>query len=240
MFTLPQHRVWRTESTPPPAASTHRPPATNCRCSTDDWCSTENKKLKTKNCSSAPPQRPPPKPSLIDRVYSSPASCLANGVYPPLAVPPHRPPATNCRCSTDDWCSTENKKLKTKNCSSAPPQRPPTKTCLTDRVYSSPASCLANGVYPPLAVSPHRPPATNCRCSTDDWCSTENKKTENQKLQFRAPATPPYKSMPHRPCLLFPSIVSGERSLPPLAVPPHRPPATNCRCSTDDWCFTEN
>jgi len=31
----------------------------------------------------------------------------------------------------------------------APPQRPPTKTCLTDRVHSSPASCLANGVYSP-------------------------------------------------------------------------------------------
>ena len=30
-----------------------------------------------------------------------------------------------------------------------------------------------------------------------------------------APATPPYKNMPHRPCVLFPSIVSGERSLPP-------------------------
>ena len=46
-----------------------------------------------------------------------------------------------------------------------------------------------------------------------------------------APATPPYKTIPHRPCLLFPSIVSGERSLLPLrclipltpAVPPQFP-----------------
>ena len=47
--TLPQHRVWRTESTPPLAVSPHRPPTANHRCST------ENKKLKTKNCS---PGRP--------------------------------------------------------------------------------------------------------------------------------------------------------------------------------------
>ncbi len=56
-----------------------------------------------------------------------------------------------------------------------------------------------------------------------------------------APATPPYKTMPHRPCLLFPSIVSGERSLLPpcclipltLAVPqpltPAVPPQFPCR-----------
>ena len=63
----------------------------------------------------APPQRPPTKTCLTDRVYASPASCLANGVYPPLAVSTHRPPTANHRCST------ENKKLKTKNCS---PGRP--------------------------------------------------------------------------------------------------------------------
>ncbi len=46
-----------------------------------------------------------------------------------------------------------------------------------------------------------------------------------------APATPPSKTIPHRPCLRFPSIVSGERSLLPLcclipltlAVPPQFP-----------------
>ncbi len=62
VFTLPQHRVWRTVSTPPLAASTHRPPTTNHRSSTDDWCSTENKKLKTKNCSSG---RSGLRPSLV-------------------------------------------------------------------------------------------------------------------------------------------------------------------------------
>ena len=42
-----------------------------------------------------------------------------------------------------------------------------------------------------------------------------------------APATPPYKTIAHRPCLLFPSIVSGERCLLPHLPPQptdHRPP----------------
>ncbi len=52
-----------------------------------------------------------------------------------------------------------------------------------------------------------------------------------------APATPPYKNMPHRPCVRFPSIVSGERSLlPHLPSHPtdHRPPTANHRCSTEN------
>ncbi len=48
-----------------------------------------------------------------------------------------------------------------------------------------------------------------------------------------APATPPYKNMPHRPCLLFPSIVSGERSLPPmLSHPPNPWPPAPDPCSS--------
>ena len=93
MFTLPQRRVWRTESPPPLAASSHRPSTANLRCSPGDWCSTENKKLKTKNCSSgrsaasgpslcrgcAPAT--PPKASHL--VHSSPATCLASSVSSP-------------------------------------------------------------------------------------------------------------------------------------------------------------
>ncbi len=84
-------------------------------------------------------------PSIVSGERSLPPTCRLNQPtsnrrsYCPLtpAVPPQFP------------------------CSSAPPQRPPTKTCLTDRVYSSPASCLANGVYSPTCRL--NPPTSNRR-----------------------------------------------------------------------------
>ncbi len=76
-------------------------------------------------CRGCAPATPPTKPSLTDRAYSSPASCLANGVYSPT-----------CRLNPPTTDLQPQKLLTPDPCSSAPPQRPPTKTCLTDRVHS--------------------------------------------------------------------------------------------------------
>ena len=64
-------------------------------------------------CSSAPPQRPA---LSRHRVHSSPAKCLANSVSsPPCCL---KPLTTDHRPQTTAACNS----LKTKNCSSAPPQ----------------------------------------------------------------------------------------------------------------------
>ncbi len=52
-----------------------------------------------------------------------------------------------------------------------------------------------------------------------------------------APATPPYKNMPHRPCVRFPSIVSGERSLLPH-LPPQ--PTTHRSLGLVDVCLNND
>ena len=93
----------------------------------------------------------------------------------------------------------------------APPQRPPTKPSLTDRVYSSPASCLANGVYPPLLSHPPNP------CSS---LAVPPAVPPAAPLQFRAPLqnhpSPTVFTLPqHR--------VWRTESTPPLAVLPPLP-----------------
>ncbi len=78
---------------------------------------TKKPKLTTNNCSSAPPQRPAP---AIHRAYSSPATFLANRVFPPTRYLSPLTPAVPLQFP----------------CSSAPPQRP---ALVSHRVYSSPA-----------------------------------------------------------------------------------------------------
>ena len=81
----------------------------------------------------------------------------------------------------------------------APPQRPPTKPSLTDRVYSSPASCLANGVYSPTCRL--NPPTTDLqpqKLLITDHCSWAVGRKRPPLCRGCAPATPPSKTRPHR------------------------------------------
>ncbi len=100
----------------------------------------------------APPQRPPTKPSLTDRAYSSPASCLANRVYSPTCR--LNPPPTDL----------QSQKLLTPAVPrprNAPLQNHPSPTVLTlpqHRVWRTEST-------PPLAASTHRP-------LTPDPCSS--------------------------------------------------------------------
>ncbi len=87
-----------------------------------------------------------------------------------------------------------------------------------------------------LAVAPSR--ATLCRLRLEMSSFMGGRAFGPPLCRGCAPATPPYKTIPHRPCLHFPSIVSGERSLlPHLPLQPtdHRPPTAEV---TDPWPLT--
>ena len=89
---------------------------------------------------------------------------------------------------------------------------------------------------PQLIRNPHRGEKT-CSFSPHD-CHMGGRAFGPPLCRGCAPATPPYKTISHRPCLLFPSIVSGERSLLPHSPPQPTDLQPQKLLTPDPWPLT--